>query len=170
MGDSHPPLPPEIDDLLSTSRRGARWMDPPEDLVRRADSAFAGGAEPLQTPRLKTREWTPVDVRSLPVLDPVALGESNAHTISRGFDGGEVGLLVVPPEGDGRWRIQGTIWLQSKSDRTLRVLLVHRDHVLHSLAIQSDELFEIEEFTPAGWSVEIHVPLLGNIVIEDPTH
>lgn len=156
---------PLVDTLRFVERaRGVdSWENAPEDLVQRA--LDRPDDPPTDAPReFDAVEWRPLDVRGGSLA---AVGA--ARTASRVFDTGEVGIVAVPPGADGLWHIQGRVWLRDDERAVIRVVLVHDDHVIASVATTSGRDFEWNEAVGSGWSLEIHLPGEDVLVLEEPS-
>ena len=144
------------------ARRVSRWEAPPPGLVDRALKRPVEPAPPVPS-RPRRLEWEPLDVRG------GALGTAGAARLSsRVFDEGEVGIVAVPPAGDGVWQIRGKVWIRGEDPGELRVTLVHEDHVIATTTTRSGADFELEEAVGPGWTLEIHLPSGRTLTFEEP--
>jgi anti-sigma factor RsiW len=148
---------------LESARRASSWETPPEAL---AASAEKRPSEPTVVPPPETEsvEWSLAGVRAVGGSLATA-GE--ARFASQVFDDGEIGILAVPPRGDGRWIIRGTIWLR-RGEGDIHVSLVHGEHVISTTTVRSGVDFEIEEVVGAGWHLEVRLPGGGGLRLEEP--
>ena len=136
---------------LAVARGVRQWTSPPEDLT---DRAIETSREiPITPPReFDSTESGPTGIRGSEFGR-----EPGARFASRVFAEGEIGILVVSPEGDGRWKIRGRIWLHEAEGNTV-VHLVHGEHVVASSTTDASGQFLIEEIVAGGWALEIHLP------------
>jgi hypothetical protein len=149
--------------LVEHARGVETWENAPEDLVQRVLDRPDDPS--LDAPReFDAVEWRPLDVRG---GSPAAVG--SARTASRVFDAGEVGIVATPPASDGLWHIQGRVWLRDDQRAVIRVVLVHDDHVIASIATTPGRDFELSEAVGSGWSLEIHLPGEDVLVLEEPS-
>ena len=151
-------------DLLAQG--GARWKEPPEDLVSRALGARREKRLP-RTKRRRTVHWDAADVRS-PGGPSVA---DDAKIVAGSCPGGEVSVLVHPPLENATWSFEARIWFAEPDDTARAVIgLVHDDHVLQRHEVADGEMCRFEEIVPDGWSLEIHLPDGDTVVLDDPFH
>jgi len=154
-------------EIVERARRLATWVVPPEDLVQRV---LDRPDEPaLEAPRASGAvEWKPLDVRGTGGTGGAAAAGA-ARLASQVFDDGEVGIVAVPPSGDGLWQIQGRVWLRRDDAAVIRVVLVDGEHVIASIATTSGRDFEIHEAVGTGWELEIHLPSGDVLVLGEPS-
>jgi len=150
---------------VRAASRVSRWTAPPArlrgkviGLARGRDIAPGPAARPRVIPRAAA------DVRG-----GGPGGAPETRMVSYSFPGAEVGLLTVPPAGDDGWRIEGRVWLAVPSERPIRVLLIHEDHVLAETSLLDGSRFRIDETVGPGWCLELHLPDGETIVLEDPS-
>jgi hypothetical protein len=148
---------------LESARRTTTWETPPDTIAAFAEKR---PNEPVVAPSPETEsvEWRPAGVRG---VEGGLATAGEARLASQVFEDGEVGILAVPPRGDGRWVIRGTIWLR-RGDGDIHVSLVHGEHVIATTTVRSGADFEIEEVVGEGWHLEIRLPGGGGLRLEEP--
>lgn len=145
---------------LRDAGRVITWSPPPDAIVERAAALPAGGSVP-PVGDLEPSSLEPAGVRGAGNVT-----EADARIITRVFHDGEVGVLVLPPGGDGRCHIRGTMWLRSL-EGDIRVVLAHDEHAIAEVIVRSGQEFEIEEFVPSGWRLEFHLPNGRGLILDE---
>ncbi|MEZ5066228.1 MAG: hypothetical protein R3B81_15990 [bacterium] len=152
--------------LAGPARRVEHWEEAPEDLVR---AVFARTAEraPARPARTRAVPYEPLDIRGAAIV-----GGAGTRIASRSLEGGEIGVFVTPPAGDGTWKIRGKVWLRDEAlaDTDLRLVLAQGEHVLASTTTRSGRDFVLEEVLAPGWQLELHLPTGEVWTLEDPEH
>ena len=156
-------LPEDLRGLAESAKRVDSWATPPDDVLEAAISGAREDFAPAAGDEARDLDWAPADVRS----EGAAL-EGEPRVLSRVTPTAEVGLVAVPPKGDGRWKIQGKIWLREPTGKRIEILLLHEDHVVASTSIESGGDFELDEFIADGWVLEIHLPDGETLTLTDP--
>lgn len=153
----------ELLDEVVHARRARSWTSPPARL-REKVRRFPGAIDTPSAPRhSQGLQWAPPDVRG----GGLGGGTEN-RVVSQVFPGAEVGIVAVPPRGDGSWRIEGRVWLEKKDDRPIQLLLVHDDHVIARSKTSDGDFFSLEEVVGPGWVLEVHLPVGEVLTLEDP--
>jgi hypothetical protein len=150
-------------DEIVLARRTSRWTSPPARLrekVRRFPGAVDTPAAPLSSQGL---QWSPPDVRGGGLG-----GATENRVVSQVFPHAEVGIVAVPPRGDGSWRIEGRVWLEQNDERPIQLLLVHDDHVIARSRTHDGDFFSFDEVVGPGWVLEVHLPRGEVLTLEDP--
>lgn len=151
---------------LDRAARWAQWEDAPPSCLEAASRIPRDSGQdmaPPATSRAHIAPWQAPDVRAVGVETAAA---GNARSVVHAFDGGELALVATPPRGDTRWKVQGSFWLRTPSREPIRVLWLHGEHVLATVAAADGDLFEMEAFVSAGWTLEVHLP--DGLVLEIP--
>ncbi len=147
---------------LQRARRVPKWVAPPTELSSAARRRPQGATLPPAPTQPRNVRWAPADVRG---------GVSTASAsrmVSRMFPQAELGIVAIPPEASGEWRIEGRVWLREADARAIQVLLVHDDHVIASTEVFDGGYFELEDVVGSGWSLELHLPTGETLRLEDP--
>lgn len=145
---------------FAVARGATQWTTPPEDLTDRAIESSR------ETPIASSPEFDPTESGPPEVRGAEFGKDPGARFVSRVFAEGEIGILAVSPEGEGRWKIRGRIWLHEAEGNTA-VHLVHGEHVVASTTTDASGQFLIEEIVSAGWSLEVHLPSGRALKIEE---
>jgi anti-sigma factor RsiW len=145
---------------LAAARRAKQWTSPPDELTDRAIKSSQ------ETPMTPSPDFDPTESGPPEVRGAEFGKEPGARFASRVFAEGEIGILVVPPEGNGRWKIRGRIWLHEAEGNAV-AHLVHGEHVVASSTTDHSGQFLIEEIVAAGWALEVHLPSGRAIKIEE---
>ncbi len=148
---------------LKSAQQARRWESPPDSAAESAAERPKESAA-LPLPEAESVEWQESGVRS-PEGSLAAAGE--ARLASRVFDDGEVGILAIPPHGDGRWVIRGKVWLRHDTG-SIQISLVDGEHVVATTTVQSGADFVIEEVVDEGWHLEIRLPGGGGFTLKEP--
>lgn len=128
---------------------GLPWESPPEESSRRARQLPEGSPVAPPGEGAVGADLRPEDVRSA-VVDAVST------TITRSLPGADVTVVIVPPEGDDLWVLEGRIWSRSQDTPPTRAVLVLGDHVVGQNPLGSDGRFRFEEVLRDAWTLEFH--------------
>ena len=139
------------DDILRRAT-GVPWKKLSEDQLASAESFPAG--ESMIAPRAESGADTvlPEDIRA-----EIREGAGDGRMISRSLGGGNVTLMVTPPDEQGLTSIQGRLWLPDPMPAAIRVVLSQEDHVLTVQELATDRTFQFEELIRGEWDLEFHV-------------
>jgi hypothetical protein len=136
---------------------------PPRRARERVRRLPAQRPAPPAPARPHSVRWPARDVRG---FGPASTGES--AMVARSCPGAEISVMATPPRGDGRWRIEGRVWLHQPDARAIGVVLAHDDHVLATAELRDGGQFALEEIVSTGWTLEFHLPAGGTLVLKDP--
>jgi hypothetical protein len=133
------------------------WEAPPAHAIGTARGAYL--APPSQRGQVTaiTMSWSAPDVRSTPGAVAEQTGLS-PRVAAGALEQAQISLMATPPDGEGLWRVHGTVWLRQPDPRAIRVSLFADDHELASVETHDGEAFTIDELLPPGWSLEIELP------------
>lgn len=141
----------KTDDILRRAK-GVAWQQLPEDRLASAESI--PGAEAMVAP------WSAGDADTMVPEDiraDIREGAGDGRMISRTLAGGNVTLLVTPPDEEGLTNIQGRLFLDEPGAAAVRVVLSQDDHVLTVQELAPDQTFRFEELIRGEWNLEFHL-------------
>ena len=139
-------------------------LNPPDALWDEAARRSAETDAPKAPTDAQELAWELADVRG----DAAAAAGEVAY-MARSVPGVSMSVKVTPPGPDRKWEIEGRLWIEEESRRgEIRVILVHRDHVLVDLSIEEGDRFRIFEVAESGWQLELHLPDERTLLVEDP--
>ncbi|MAF27202.1 MAG: hypothetical protein QF819_01310 [Gemmatimonadota bacterium] len=150
--------------VLLRAKQAMKWVAPPERVRKLVERLPDGRLLPDLTAAARPLAWAPADVRGGGMG---AAGQT--RMVSRVVPEAEVGIMATPPKGDGRWRIQGKVWLRKeKPGDAVRIALIHQEHVIARADLPSGGDFVLDEAVGSGWTLEVHLPDGETLTLEDP--
>ena len=148
---------------IEGARRVPRWAAPGARARTSARTLPGGASVPPPPRRAAAVAWPPSDVRGAGLLET-----GGARMVSHSTPEADLGVLAVPPRGNGPWRIEGRIWLARPATGSIRIVLVHDDHVFAARETEDGGRFTLEEVLPPGWTLEVHLPGGRTLLVKDP--
>lgn len=150
-----------LERALERARRRP-WASPPDDL-RRATRRLPPDEPVPEEPTALDPGLRPTDVRAT-----TAVGDPRTRLLSCGSDHVDVSLAVHRPEGPGLLTLEGRVWTVDPDVDPVEIVWVHADHVLARRRVRDGDTFSLEAAPVRGWTLEVHLPGVEVLVVEDP--